>query len=105
MTFYTISTCITHDISSSYFLRTSYIICIGRGRSKVVNFCPIPIALYCNKNMFKSKYQTSDNCSNCECLCNSSEIPYTLQTVSINLSAAVHVFCFKKSLKITGFIL
>ena len=65
MTFYTISTCITHDISSSYFLCTSYISMYkvfvqGRGRSKLLNLCPIPIVYVAIKicsNQIKFKYQ------------------------------------------------
>ena len=56
MTFYTISSCITHDISSSCSSNISMykVFVLGRGRSKLSNLCPIPIALCCNKNMFKS---------------------------------------------------
>ena len=53
-------TYITHDPSFSHFgvlLIFLCLYCIGKGRSKCLNLCPIPIALYCNKicsNQFKS---------------------------------------------------
>ena len=44
------------DIHREY--RGKHVINIGRGRSKLLNLCPIPIALCCNKNMFKSNQKS-----------------------------------------------
>ena len=80
-------------------------ICIGRDRSKFLNLCPIPIALYCNKNMFKSNirlpyeatewslYTTTATTTRRHILCQNSHFPSSAgkpREVAIEISSQAY---------------